>query len=73
MLIRVLAVIREWVILAVRNLCEDNEANQQFMASLQINKVVEIPEELESIGLEAVVENGKLKLSKKKEKEETQT
>jgi len=37
------------------------------MASLQINKVVEIPTELESLGLEAVVENGKLKLSKKKE------
>lgn len=48
----------------MRNLCEDNEANQSFMASLQMNKVVEIPPELESIGLQAVVENGRLRLNK---------
>jgi len=53
--------IREWGILAVRNLCENNEANQEVIASMQYAGAADNPE-LAAMGLEVVMENGKFRL-----------
>lgn len=54
---------REWGILAVRNLCEDNDANQQIISSMQFVESAENPE-LTQLGLRVVMEHGKLHLRK---------
>jgi hypothetical protein len=54
---------REWGILAVRNLCEDNEANQQIISSMQYVGVADNPE-LTRMGLRVVMEGGKFRLRK---------
>ena len=54
---------REWGILAVRNLCEDNEANQQIISSMQYVGVADNPE-LTRMGLKVVMEGGQFRLRK---------
>lgn len=45
----------------MRNLCEDNEANQQIISSMQFVGTAETPE-LTRMGLQVVMENGKFRL-----------
>eukprot|EP00012_Vannella_robusta_P001686 CAMPEP_0206188268 /NCGR_PEP_ID=MMETSP0166-20121206/3475_1 /ASSEMBLY_ACC=CAM_ASM_000260 /TAXON_ID=95228 /ORGANISM="Vannella robusta, Strain DIVA3 518/3/11/1/6" /LENGTH=208 /DNA_ID=CAMNT_0053603967 /DNA_START=400 /DNA_END=1023 /DNA_ORIENTATION=+ len=53
--------IKEWSVLAIRNLCDNNEANQNFIQSLQPQEVVDIPNELTAAGIQCEIEDGKLK------------
>ena len=56
--------IREWALLAVRNLVVDNEENQKEVAGLEMQGVAET-RELADMGLEAYVdEHGKLKFKR---------
>jgi len=58
--------IREWSIFAIRNLCENNQTNQDWIASLQAEKVVEQPEEFDMSGISYTIdENGRLKPEKR--------
>jgi hypothetical protein len=58
--------IREWSILAIRNLCENNSENQGLIASLQPKGVVE-NELLNKLGLKAeLLPSGKLKITPQK-------
>jgi ataxin-10 len=57
--------IKEWAIVTLRNLCENNQENQEVIASLKTQGVLE-GEELERLGLQAKLEaNGKVTISKK--------
>jgi hypothetical protein len=47
-------------VFALRNLCEDNQANQDFIQSLQPQQVAEQPEELQQQGVNYKIVNGKL-------------
>ena len=58
-------VIREWAILALRHLCDNNPENQQVIADLRAQGVVETPVELSQLGLKLELnENGKFKVTK---------
>lgn len=57
--------IREWSVLALRNLCDNNEKNQEFIKNLKAQKVVEVPEELHEQGIKVdVSQEGKLTFNK---------
>ncbi|EKX54895.1 hypothetical protein GUITHDRAFT_149898 [Guillardia theta CCMP2712] len=55
---------REWSILAVRNLCEGNEANQEIIAGIKPKEVASIPQELKDKGMQVELDKstGKVKL-----------
>ncbi len=57
--------IKEWAIMTLRNLCENNQENQAVIASLKTQDIL-ASEELERLGLQAKLEaNGKVTISKK--------
>lgn len=60
--------VREWAIFAVRNICEDNDENQRYIADLKPQGVAENPD-LDKMGLKAVLDEstGKLKYVPKDE------
>ena len=54
--------ILQWAILAIRNLCEDNPANQQLIAQLETQGIAEAASQLE-FGCEVEIgADGRLKL-----------
>ncbi len=59
------AVLREWAVVALRNLCEDNHENQEFIKSLEFQGVRDTPE-LQELGLQAHISaTGKVNLVKR--------
>lgn len=54
--------VREWAVFAVRNICEDNDENQRYIAELKPQGVAENPD-LEQMGLRAEMDpaTGKLR------------
>jgi hypothetical protein len=56
--------IREWSILAIRNLMEGNEENQEYVKGMQLQGAVP-SKELSEMGLEAQVVNGKIRVSRR--------
>ncbi|ORY95652.1 spinocerebellar ataxia type 10 protein domain-domain-containing protein [Syncephalastrum racemosum] len=56
--------IREYAVLAIRNILEENDANQALIAELQPMQAVQTPE-LDEMGLETRLEDGKVKIVKK--------
>jgi hypothetical protein len=64
--------VREWAIFAVRNICEDNDENQRYIADLKPQGVAENPD-LDRLGLKAEVDaSGKLKFAPKDQDSTTQ-
>jgi len=58
--------LREWSILTIRNITENNVQNQEVIAALEFQELPQtMVRELETIGLDAKVTDGKLKLTKK--------
>ena len=55
--------IKEWSVLAMRNLCENNPENQKIVDNLKMAGVAENTE-LKNLGLKAEIENGKIKIKK---------
>eukprot|EP01138_Halocafeteria_seosinensis_P006346 gb/GECG01006487.1/.p1 GENE.gb/GECG01006487.1/~~gb/GECG01006487.1/.p1 ORF type:complete len:530 (+),score=64.25 gb/GECG01006487.1/:1-1590(+) len=53
--------LREWALLTIRNLCEGNEEIQNLIAAYKAEDVAN-PEEAKRMGLEAKVEDGKLRV-----------
>lgn len=58
--------IREYAVLAIRNILEENDANQALIAELQPMQAVQTAE-LNEMGLETRLEDGKVKIVKKME------
>jgi len=59
--------LREWTILAIRNLTENNLENQNFISSLELQDVTQSAlEEFQNMGFETRVEDGKLIVNKQK-------
>ena len=60
--------IAQWSVLAIRNLCEDNPANQRLIASLRVQGVC--PVEAEALeasgGVVEVGEDGRVRVSGRK-------
>eukprot|EP01126_Amoeba_proteus_P009027 TRINITY_DN13434_c0_g1_i2.p1 TRINITY_DN13434_c0_g1~~TRINITY_DN13434_c0_g1_i2.p1 ORF type:complete len:155 (+),score=38.12 TRINITY_DN13434_c0_g1_i2:875-1339(+) len=58
--------LREWSILALRNLTEGNPENQNFIASLQVQEIPrDVASEFQKLGLEVVLgPNGKVTVRK---------
>ncbi len=57
--------IKEWAIVTLRNLCENNVENQAVIASLKTQGIL-ASDELERLGLQAKLEDsGKVTISKK--------
>jgi len=52
--------IKEWSILAIRNLCEENEKNQQVIQNLR-NQGIANTDELESLGIKVEMKDGSIK------------
>ena len=53
----------QWSILAIRNLCEDNPANQQLIAQLETQGIAEMTTSQLGFGCEVEIgADGKLKL-----------
>jgi hypothetical protein len=57
------AVITQWTLLAIRNLCEGNEDNQQFVQQMQLKGVANPEELLRNYNLQCDVQDGKLTAS----------
>jgi hypothetical protein len=58
--------IREWAILAIRNLCEGNERNQAAIAELNVQGVANERELRQTLGVETTVVDGKVKVTRQK-------
>jgi len=59
--------LREWTILAIRNITQNNLENQNFISSLELQDVPQsAQQEFQSMGFETRVEEGKLKITKQK-------
>ena len=64
-LLIVILVIKEWAIFGIRNICEDNEENQQLIASLEAQGVANYPPEFDQMGLKLEVDGNRIKLRNK--------
>lgn len=58
--------LREWALFAVRNLCEQNSENQAVIASMKLQSVRGDDADLRALGLEVVLENGKINVKQRK-------
>jgi len=58
--------IKEWSLLAIRNLLEDNIENQSFIESLKAERVASVAPMLSSVGLTATLDkdSGKVKINR---------
>lgn len=57
--------LREHAVLAIRHMLQDNDENQTLIAEMEPLQAVQT-DDLSDMGLTARLENGKVKLSKKK-------
>jgi membrane carboxypeptidase/penicillin-binding protein PbpC len=56
---------KEWAVFAIRNMCENNLANQEFIASLEAQGMARYPPEFEQMGLSIGLDGNRIKLQKK--------
>ncbi|KAJ3441334.1 ataxin-10 [Anaeramoeba flamelloides] len=59
--------LREWCLFAIRNLCEGNEENRKYIASFDVKGVSNI-DEINKMGLQAKLIDGKLQIAKNPKK-----
>ena len=60
-------VITQWSVLAVHNLCENNEANQRCIQQMTLQGLAHKAEDLQAMGMDAQLQDGRIvvKSSKK--------
>ena len=67
------SVMVQWALLAVRNLCDRNDENKQFLAGLKMDRLPEKIQILNDLGSEMRLENGKTVVQKTKHSDERGT
>ena len=60
-----MVVIMQWTLFAVRNLCEGNENNQNFISQMQLKGIANSNELLEDFGIQCNVQHGQLTVQSK--------